>query len=123
MRTLKLTIEHLPDPELSPNARIHWRVKAQAVRIARAEVGWLAKAEWHSEKPMPRAVVSYEFTVTVIRLRDQDNFITRCKAWQDGLIDAGILVFDDSKHLKIGSVSFIKGDKNQTVITVQELEE
>lgn len=120
-RSLEIVIEHLPDAALSPNARVHWRVKYDATKIARTEAGWLAKAQWRDQAPMLYALIAYEFTVPVRRRRDQDNLIAGCKPWQDGLVDAGVLVQDDNEHLKLGSVSIIKGPMSLTRITVTEV--
>lgn len=122
MRTLKLTIPHLPYPELSPNVSLHWSKVAKVKKIARQEIGWLACSEWHGDKPMIQAVISYEFTVTDDRARDSDNFVASMKSSQDGLIDAGVIFYDDSKHLKLGDVTVSKGVKETTTVTVEEVE-
>ncbi len=120
MRSLILTLNHLPEHELSPNARAHWSIKAQAARIARAESGWLAKSQWHDSKPMMLAEISYQFMCKLSRNRDHDNLVAACKSFQDGLIDAGVIAFDDSKHLTLGRVDVLPGDTDQTIITVTE---
>ena len=119
LRQLIICIPHLPYPELSPNSREHWAVKARAVRASREEVGWLAKAQWQDQKPMKRARISYEFHTIDKRRRDLDNF--NCKPFQDGLVDANVLLDDDAKHLEIGSVKVISGNVEQTVIRIEEL--
>ena len=121
LRQLIICIPHLPYPELSPNSREHWAVKARAVRASREEVGWLAKAQWQDQKPMMRARVSYQFHVADNRKRDLDNLLSSCKAFQDGLIDAGVLFYDDAKHLEIGQVKVVQSDTEQTVIKLEEL--
>ncbi len=122
MRTLKITLEHLPSSTLNPNARKHWAEVACATSDAREEAGWLAKEQWHDDKPMMHAMISYEFTVRVDRARDEDNLIAACKPFQDGLIDAGVIFFDDAKHLKLGSVTINKGDRDSMTITIRELD-
>jgi hypothetical protein len=121
-RTLKIEIEHLPYPELSPNWRGHWSEIARGKKVARDEAGWLAASQWKGQKPMMYAMISYEFTVKLERERDNDNLIAACKPFQDGLIDAGVIFFDDAKHLKLGSVTINKGNKDSMTIFVQELE-
>ena len=122
MRKLIIVVDHLPYPELSPNARHHWAVKARAVRASREEIGWLAKVEWHDNKPMVMARISYQFCVTDKRHRDLDNLLAMCKPWQDGLIDAGIIFYDDAKHLELGNIDIILNNTNKTIITVEELQ-
>ncbi len=123
MRTLRIEVDHLPSQDLSPNARVHWTKRHTATRIGREEVGWLAAVEWQGKDTIMQARISYEFTTRVDRNRDQDNLIAACKPWQDGLIDAGVIFYDDAKHLRLGSVSISKGDHDKTVIIVEELKE
>lgn len=121
-RSLILVIDHLPSKFLSPNARVHWSKKHSESSAARSEAGWLAKDKWRDHTaPMLYAIIDYEFTIPVSRRRDQDNLIAACKPWQDGLVDAGVLVQDDTEHLKLGSVSIVKGPRGSTKITVIEV--
>lgn len=122
MNSIRIVIDHLPSPELSPNARVHWAVKAMAVKVSREEVGWLAKSQWHDEKPMMRTRVSYEFHTKDKRHRDLDNLLAMCKPWQDGLIDAGVIFYDDAEHLEIGNIRVVLNNTEQTIITVKEIE-
>jgi len=120
-RTLVIEIDHLPYVELSPNARHHWVVKARAVKVSREEIGWLAKAQWHDDEPMMKARISYEFH-TDKRKRDLDNLLASCKAWQDGLIDAGVIFYDDSEHLEMGQHMVVIGsDSNKTFVKIEEI--
>jgi Holliday junction resolvase RusA-like endonuclease len=43
------------------------------------------------------------FVVPDKRRRDLDNALASMKAAWDGLVDAGVLVDDDSKHLKLAA--------------------
>ncbi len=115
-------MDHLPYRELSPNSRLHWAVKHRASKASREEIGWLAKAQWHDDKPMMKSRISYEFHVTNKRHRDLDNLLAMCKPWQDGLIDAGVVFYDDSEHLEIGSLKVLQGEVEQTVVLVEEIE-
>ena len=121
-RKLKIVLAHLPYTELSPNSRVHYMVKARAVKASREEIGWLAKAQWHDAQPMMKARISYEFHTKDKRHRDLDNLLAMAKPWQDGLIDAGVIFYDDADHLEIGSVRVIQSDAEQTIIKVEELE-
>ena len=119
-RQLIIRISHLPYPELSPNSRVHWAVKARAVKAAREEMGWLAKSQWHDEKPMMKAKISYEFGVCNSRRRDMDNLVASCKSFVDGLIDAGVLFYDDSNHLTFERMDLLRTDREYTKITLIE---
>ena len=122
MRKLQIEISYLPNPELSPNSRLHWAVKARAVKASREEIGWLAKSQWHDEKPMMKAKISYEFHTRDKRHRDLDNLLAMCTPWQDGLIDAGVIFYDDAQHLEIGSVKLMQCNAEQTIIIIEEIE-
>ncbi len=121
LRTLTITIEHLPSPELSPNSRQHWAVKSRAVRAAREEVGWLAKAQWQDQKPMMKAQITYHFSVDNYIRRDMDNLIASCKAFQDGLVDAGVIFYDDAAHISLGVCSLTIDCEDKTVIEIVEI--
>ncbi len=121
MRNLKVILDHLPYSELNPNSRLHWAVKARAVKASREEIGWLAKVQWHDDKPMMRARISYEFHTKDKRRRDLDNLLSSAKAWQDGLIDVGVIFYDDADHLEIGSVKVVPDNTERTIVTVEEI--
>ena len=120
-RQLIISIPHLPYPELSPNARHHWAVKARAVKASREEIGWLAKAQWQDQKPMVKARISYEFHAKDKRHRDLDNLLAMTKSWLDSLIDVGVIFYDDAEHLEIGSITLKRGNVEQSIILVEEL--
>ena len=122
---IKLIIKlgHLPPSELNPNnlRRLHWAMRSQIMRDARTEMGWLAKVQWKDQKPMEKARISYEFILKDKRKRDVDNLLASCKPYTDGLIDAGVILYDDIKHLEIGLVRAVYDVKDDTIITVEEL--
>ncbi len=124
LRQLSIHLNHLPPAELNPNnlRRSHWTVRSRETRIAQDEIGWLAKQQWHDNKPMMRAKISYEFHVKDHRRRDLDNLLSACKAYQDGLIEVGVLFYDDADHLEIGSVRAVIDDHDETYIRIEELE-
>ena len=121
MRILVIKLDHLPYTELSPNSRLHWAIKARAIKASREEAGWLAKAQWKDQKPMMKARISYEFLIKDRRKRDADNLLAACKPFTDGLIDAGVIFYDDIEHLETGLNRTIFDTKDETVITIVEL--
>ncbi|KKL44333.1 hypothetical protein LCGC14_2366730 [marine sediment metagenome] len=121
MRRLEITIDHLPDKRLSPNSRVHWAVRYRATKEAKEEIGWLAKVGWGDSEPMMKARISYMFHAKVHRKRDLDNLLASCKAYQDGLIEVGVIFYDDADHLEIGSIELTQGQENKTVILVEEV--
>lgn len=131
MRKLTVELNHLPPAELNPNnlRREHWTIRHKATEEAKEEIGWIAKAglQEHSQKcgdwgdkPMMKARISYEFHSKDHRRRDLDNLLSACKAYQDGLIEVGVLCYDDAAHLEIGSVKMVQDSEDKTVITIEE---
>ena len=120
-RLLVIEIEHLPYEELSPNARLHWSKVAAFRKVAREEIGWLAKAKWGQQPAMDLAELRYQFNLPDKRCRDVDNLIASCKAFQDGLIDAGVIVYDDAQHLKLAPPVVTFGTQARTYIYLKEV--
>jgi crossover junction endodeoxyribonuclease RusA len=93
MRTVKITLP-LPNKQLSPNARCHWRVKAKAVKAARtlayceAINAGCAGEKWRS------ATMQATFYFNLNRGRDRDNAASSLKSHVDGVALAGLLVND-----------------------------
>ena len=124
MRKLTIKLNHLPESSLNPNKlrRLHWSERSHSTLEARQEVGWLAKSQWHDDTPMMKARISYKFLIKDRRKHDVENLLAACKPFSDGLIDAGVIFFDDMKHLEIGKVQAIYSDKDKTIILIEEIE-
>ena len=124
MRSITIRLDHLPPAELNPNRlrSLHWTKRSEVSRTAREEVGWLAKSQWKDQKPMMKARISYEFIIKDRRKHDVDNLLSACKPLTDGLIDAGVIFYDDMKHLEYGLVRAIYDTRDETNITIEELD-
>lgn len=89
----------LPDPCLSPNARVHWAKKGRAVKELRRCASLVALAEMTAARVKPprwkTATVQVTAYYPVKRRRDKDNLVASLKAAFDGLVDAGMLEDDD----------------------------
>jgi hypothetical protein len=83
---------------LNANQRPHWAVKARITKQLRSDAFVMAK--YHKVPPLQRARV---FCIVQpspqTRRRDPANWAPSAKALADGLVDAGVLPDDDSKHL------------------------
>ena len=106
-----------PDKRLSPNARVHWRERAEATKEAREGAYWATTRETLN---MRKVLAQYTFHPPDRRKRDIDNFLSMMKPYQDGVSDA--LTMDDTRIKKItiewGKV--VKGGK--VVLTLEELD-
>lgn len=92
---LVLEYEYWPDSDLSPNARVHWAVKARKRKIARRAGYFLTKPP---EKPLPtdvRMKTNVWGHPPTRRKRDEDNFGASMKAFMDGVCER--LGIDDSQ--------------------------
>lgn len=100
----------LPPAVLSPNRPCSsrgGRMKKAAVskkcrRLAREAI----EAECIESGPWAMASVKATFYHAQDRRRDEWNYAAMCKAYVDGVVDAGLLVDDDSKHLTTEPVAF-----------------
>jgi crossover junction endodeoxyribonuclease RusA len=94
----------LPPSALSPNARVHWRKKADAVKEYRAAAKVAARlALWRDVAPRwDRATVQATFYLRRRRNLDGDNALAWIKAGIDGLADAGVVANDSGfTHLPV----------------------
>lgn len=86
-----------PSKTLSPNARVHWRQKASAVKTART-AAWGAVLACFGASPSLRSKavrLAITFSPPDRRRRDDDNIIGSFKPYRDGIADA--LGVDDHK--------------------------
>lgn len=89
-----------PSTALSPNSRVHWRVRAKAVSSARAVAFYVAReAGWRGDLlPPGRLHLWWDYWRPHKGNRpDDDNMLSRCKAYRDGLADA--LGIDDQRFV------------------------
>ena len=100
---------HLPLPPaaLSPNARKHYMAKANVVADARELARCLAilgRGDW---TPLPGAVYRLTETYCIAGKRRHDvrNLYAAFKAYEDGLVDGGVLLDDSDAVLVHGAPS------------------
>ena len=85
-----------PPAELSPNSREHWTVKNKVAQEAKDYAYYETLSHRFGDWFMPETIAAiYTFhPPDDYRRRDTDNFLSRCKAYQDGIFAA--LDIDDS---------------------------
>lgn len=119
-KELMLRIElPLPPKELSPNARVHYQVRARATREAKEQV-YVAVLEQGRQKQFDHATVTVIFVVPNRRRRDKGNLISSAKAYLDGLVEMGVIPDDKWETIEevYPPVKYQKG-KSQTIIEVE----
>ena len=61
--------------------------------------------------PWPCVSVVYDWYFTIKRDRDDDNYIAACKAYRDGIVDAGLVLDDNSLMWRTAGCFFHVGAK------------
>lgn len=110
---------HLPIPakQLSPNARCHFMAKARMTKAARATAAAHALAALSTRPQWKRATVKAVWSFPDARRRDLDNLQASCKAYLDGLVDAGIM--EDDRGLVPEQPEMVKGLRGLTLIVTK----
>jgi len=117
---MKIELGHLPDPDLSPNKRLHHMELYRAKRDAKFESA--ARVFEQGKPPMPyeKAHITITWVAKDKRRRDIDNLFASMKPYIDGLV-AARLIEDDSAMNVTYTLKYEQGGKNNTVIEVKEI--
>jgi hypothetical protein len=117
-RALELVLPW-PSKDLSPNARVHYRVKAAATKVARQtavvlafEAGW--RDAWLPEGRLHLWIDCHQAPGK--KLPDDDNMVGRCKAYRDGI--AQVLGIDDKRFISHPFVSDERRPGGQVVMRI-----
>ena len=105
-----LIVLPLPSGVLSPNhvsgsfgGRVaKWKATSHCKRVAKEA----AQAQMIASAPWKKATIKATFYHKQERRRDDVNAYAACKAYWDGIVDAGLLVDDDHTHLTTLPASF-----------------
>ena len=120
MQRITITLP-LPDSSMSGHAKGHWRGSANRTKLARNHAHVLALAAGVPASPFLQAVINFEFFVPDLCRRDTMNMMHGCKAYVDGIVDAGVMVDDDWKILAVGKTTVsVDRDNPRVEITIQE---
>lgn len=94
------------------------RAKAKQMRKSGYDHG---VAEGWSLPPFDRASVKYVYHNPVSI--DDDNFIIGMKSWLDGVCDAGVLVDDSPKYVKLETPEWVKCKRGEekTIVQIRRL--
>ena len=110
----------LPARVVSPNSRVHWAVRAKAVKKQRIEA-WasaqVAMGEADEKGGWREATCQAHWYARDQRRRDKDNALASLKATFDGLVDAGLL-HDDSAltHLPLVFLVDAKNPRSELIL-------
>ena len=115
-----INLGHLPDPDLSPNKRLHYMGLYKAKAAAKQEAAALVLAQGKPAHPYERAHITITWIAKDRRRRDVDNLFASCKAYIDGLVAVGLLEDDDAMRVSY-TLRYEQGDKDNTIIEVEEI--
>lgn len=122
-RALELVLPW-PSKDLSPNARVHWRDRSKATKVARQtavvlafEAGW--RDAWLPEGRLHLWVNFYQTPKKV--LPDDDNLLLRFKPYRDGI--AQVLGIDDKRFVSHPFVSNERRPGGQVVVRITGAEQ
>jgi len=123
MRKMIIELGHLPDPDLNPNKRLHYMKLASAKRLAKDEAMALVYEQvgmkGRPETPYESAHITITFVAANKRRRDIDNLLASCKSSIDGIVAAGVIADDSAMHVSY-TLRYERGDKNNTIIEIEE---
>jgi len=129
---MKLTLPYLPAKELSPNwmpftPRAVWILQEARDSMIRdvyfLAVNALFQAKITERPAFERIRITYTFTVSTNRRRDEDNWRARMKPAQDALVYAGVVSDDTYDRVTVNRPKFVvqKGT-SETIIKIEEME-
>ena len=121
MRKMRIELGHLPDPDLNPNKRHHYMKVANAKRHAKDHAIALVYEQGRPETPYDSAHITITWVAGDKRRRDPDNLFASMKPYIDGLVDAGLIADDSAMHVSY-TLRYERGDKNNTIIKIEEVE-
>jgi len=125
---MRIEVSQLPPVSSSPNWRGFWPERHKAGKVYHAAVFYCcvdARNRGYREGmsfPFTKARLNLTFVFAEQRRRDRDNLLATFKPGLDAIVDAGLLLDDDSEHLDIGKVDILV-DPERTPLTLIDLEQ
>ena len=119
---IRIEVPALPGRELSPNARVHWRVRNKAKVAYQFEIAAVLSECKDLPAGLTKVWINLTFIFPTKRMRDADNLVSSFKGGLDLLVSRGILVDDNIENVRIGEVLAIK-DKARAPMTIIEIQE
>ena len=117
---MKIELGHLPDPDLSPNKRLHYMALYKAKAAAKQEAAALVMAQGKPARPYDTTHITITWVAKDKRKRDLDNLLSSMKGYLDGLVAVGLLLDDDAMHVSY-TLRYERGTRNNTILEVEEV--
>ena len=119
-RRTVIELGRLPNPNLSPNKRLHHMVLYRAKAAAKMDAIALVMAQGKPARPYERAHITITWIAKDRRTRDIDNLFASMKPFIDGLVHVGLLRDDDAMRVSY-TLRYQQGEKANTIIEVEEV--
>ena len=116
---MQIELGHLPDKRLSPNERLHHMELYKVKKEVKEDVGWLVLEQGIPATPYKKAHITITWVAGDKRRRDIDNLLASMKAYIDGLVEVRLIEDDSVNHVSY-TLRYERGDKNNTIIEVEE---
>lgn len=123
-RTIVLSVP-LPLKDLGGNSRVHFAVRSKAVAAYKRDVSPAILAARPQVPLRTPVVIKYEYFTHQLRARgkripdgryrprDYDNAIRAMKAFQDALVDHGVIPGDSRKFVRLGGIDIFSHAESQ----------
>lgn len=128
-KKMRIEVTQLPPVSSSPNWRGFWPERHKTGKVYHDAVCYSCIDARNRgllvDMSLPlftKARLDLTFVFPEQRRRDRDNLLSRAKPCLDAIVDAGLLLDDDSEHLEIGKVDILV-DPGRAPLTIIELEE
>jgi len=115
---MRIELGHLPDPDLSPNKRLHHMQLYRSKRDAKDEAIARVLQQGRPRTPYEKAHITITWVAKDKRRRDIDNLFASMKASIDGLVFADVIA-DDSADCVSYTLRYEQGEKDNTIIEVE----
>lgn len=119
---MTVTIEfEKPAEFINMNDRLHWAVKSKRTKAWRECAGWAAVAQ-NCKGHVRKCIVGINLPVRSENIRrDGANWHPTLKAVIDGLVDVGVFIDDDGRHVATEEPTFHQGG-NTVYVTITEVQ-
>lgn len=117
---MRIELGHLPDPDLSPNKRLHYMRLHVAKHAAKEEAMALVLQQGRLDRPYEKAHITITWVAKDRRRRDPDNLFASMKAYIDGLVEAGLIEDDSAMHVSY-TLKYERGERDNTILEVEEI--
>ena len=118
---MRIELGQLPDPDLNPNKRLHYMKLHVAKRNAKDVAMGLVLEQGRPATPYAKAHITVTWVAKDKRRRDVDNLFASMKPYIDGLVEAELIADDSAMHVSY-TLKYERGDKDNTILDIEEKE-